>query len=193
MYNPKKLDDIENYILRIKKGLMTFDINKDDITDMAIEMSSLGNMVMDVGEHSVELTDEKDQERFFVYKKTLNELRDQLNELNKQRISSASFEEVSRYDETGDEQLSESQRFYKRGNEKLDSLISDAVSNLDSLCKQKKIINKTRNTLLRGKDRIGNGIQVLKSISDRYLNDYYVFIIGVAVIVFFIVVVKVVL
>ncbi|ELA48082.1 hypothetical protein VCUG_00505 [Vavraia culicis subsp. floridensis] len=193
MYNPKKLDDIENYILRIKKGLMTFDINKDDITDMAIEMSSLGNMVMDVEEHSVELTDEKDQERFFVYKKTLNELRDQLNELNKQRISSASFEEVSRYDETGDEQLSESQRFYKRGNEKLDSLISDAVSNLDSLCKQKRIINKTRNTLLRGKDRIGDGIQVLKSISDRYLNDYYVFIIGVAVIVFFIVVVKVVL
>lgn len=193
MYNPKKLDDIENYILRIKKGLMTFDINKDDITDMAIEMSSLGNMVMDVEKHSVELTEEKDQERFFVYKKTLNELRDQLNELNKQRISSASFEEVSRYDETGDEQLSESQRFYKRGNEKLDSLISDAVSNLDSLCKQKKIISKTRNTLLRGKDRIGDGIQVLKSISDRYLNDYYVFIVGVAVIVFFIVVVKVVL
>ncbi|ELQ76867.1 Golgi SNAP receptor complex member [Trachipleistophora hominis] len=193
MFNSKTLDDIENYIVRIKKDLMVFDINRDDITDMAIEISSLGNMLLDAEKHIGELTDEKDTERLFAYKKTLNELRDQLNELNRLRVSNASFEEISRCSEVDDEQLSESQRFYKRGNEKLDSIISDAVNNLDSLCKQKRIIHKTRNTLQRGKDRIGSGIKTLKSISDRYLNDYYVFMIGLAIIVFFIVVVKVVL
>lgn len=191
MSDLKILNEIENQIIKIQDNLKTTTVDNNSVTSLAIDISSLNNMISDAEQVVFKTDDIKQQERLLDYKHALSGLTSKLNELNRQRLERTNFNEVTHDTENDDNDLSESQLFYKKNTRKLDDILSDAYGNLSALSKQRRFIDKTKSTLLRGRDRMKWGGGLIRSISARYVNDFYIFMAGVFLVVFLIILVKI--
>lgn len=185
MHCSESLKDLETRVLKIKQELKTLDVARDDVTDISMDLSNIGVLIPSI-ERGLSVDDEYSMEQLARIKGVYTKLVDFVHGVEKGARDS--FLEIN-YDEKKPHESGDGQ-FFKKKNEKLDSFISDAFENLENLTKQRRIIEKTRNTVLRGKERMGVGIETIRGIADRYVNDYFLFVIGVVFIVCLIIFVK---
>lgn len=124
----------------------------------------------------------------------INEIINKMNELNTEQREyvigciKQIKNEISKKKNVFNE-LSESgnsETFYRGKNKKMDDYISDTLDNLSSLRKQKKLLNKTKISLRKGRESISHGIEYLKMMKERHGQDFWLFVCGMSALIVFV-------
>ncbi|TBU08860.1 hypothetical protein CWI36_0090p0030 [Hamiltosporidium magnivora] len=132
------------------------------------------------------VTDFEEKEIF--YAENVNKKINLNNEINSSiKINNFEDQEISTYDTNTNSYIKinnfEDKNISTGNTRRLNSYIETALDSLESLKKQRVYIDNTKSKIREGLIGLGLSSQVVDDISNRYLNDYYFFWVGVGIVV----------
>lgn len=171
-------------------------INKKDALEYIGALSILITSYSTLLSHHKKLLEEMAESEYQKHRLLLDQYNKKMREMNSLRrnahnieqkdLAEAKLDKVSYAENVNTQQLEE-EDFMSTNTRRLNSYLMTAIDSLDSLKKQGKVLDGTREKMLGGLKRMGFSEELVEKISGRYSNDKVLFMVGlfVVIVVFF--------
>ncbi|KAF7682927.1 hypothetical protein TCON_1864 [Astathelohania contejeani] len=191
MFN-KIIESLNQQAEKIEEELEKCREDYDKIGNLSILLTKFGRMLK---KNELMFNTEERRKQYRIYKHQLNNFNSILREINNARLEKKKVEDeelrtcnLPTAPLTYEENINTLEEhndtdFIQNSTHRINRYLISAIDSLENLRKQGSYLDNTRNKIKDGLTNIGIGSDVVDKISDRYLNDYYFFMAGVAFVV----------
>lgn len=170
----KDIKEISKTLAEKKKELEER-IETDQIPTLTILLTSYTNLL----QSNKHILQEFLPEEYSMHEETINNLRKIINSRSKKQPDM----NESIYSENVNLQSQEEEDFFNFGKRRVNDYISSAISSLDTIRRQGKILENAQDRVAEGLRRMGFSERMINQITSRYKSDYVIFVIFVILII----------